>query len=113
LKIDGETQEFLLKHIVKNNNSTQQNLVAYLREQTGCSVSQPTIFRTLKREHITYKKFTPYYLEQKPLLKEIKQFINVVKLLSLQQLAFLDECGFFLSTNPRYGYAPREQRAFT
>jgi len=113
LKISGEVREFLLKYLAQNNTCTQRNLVEYLLEQAGCSVSQATISQALKREYITYKKLTPYYLEQKPLLNKIKQFINIVKLLSSQQLAFLDECGFYLRVNPRYGYSPCGQRAFT
>lgn len=113
LKIGGEVWECLIKYLMQNNTCTQQNLVNYLWEQAGCAVSRSTISRTLKRENITYKKLTPYYLEQKPLLKEIKKFVSVVELLPQQQLAFLDECGFLLSDNPRYGYAPCGQRAFT
>ena len=113
MKISGETQEFLLKRLAKNNTSTQQNLVDYLSEKTNCLVNRSTISRTLKRECVTYKKLTPYYLEQKPLLDEIKQFISIVELLPSHQLTFLDECGFHFNETPRYGYAPCGQRAFT
>ena len=34
-------------------------------------------------------------------------------MLPSRQLVFLDECGFLLSDNPRYGYAPCGQRTFT
>lgn len=103
----------MLTYLAENNTISQQKLADYLLKQTGCLVSQSTISRLLQRERITYKKTTPYFLEQRPLLGEIRQFINIIELLPSRQLIFLDECSFYWDENPRYGYAPRGQRAFT
>ena len=101
----------LLRSYVRQNViTTQQEIVEYLQQTMGLSLSQPTICRVLKRAGITRKKLTYGYYESDP--QQVKRFVRVTQV-RLAKTPFLavDESSFYIFENPRYGYSLKGTRA--
>lgn len=100
--------DFFQSYITTRKTTTQKKLARYL------SVSQPTIYRFLRRNGITYKKISYQSSEQLRNQEKIRHFIDeVVPSLPQFNVFFLDECSFHLNEAPRYGYSMEGSRVIT
>ena len=109
-KIIGNTLELLCSYVFTNNTKTLKEMADYLFQETSHSFSVPTIFRTLKKYNISWKKATKQYFELDK--EKFKQFVkDNYWLLDLNSTYALDECGFNFGGVPRYAYAPTNSRA--
>lgn len=112
-KVSGIDLIYLLCYVLFGKKTlTQQEMADYLEKERGISADQATICRILKRCGITYKRNTQRYLEQKPLLGKIIQFMNMAKNLPQEQIGAMDECGFNFGGFPRCGYSRKGLRSF-
>lgn len=113
LLIDDNTLNFLFDWLQsKETATTLEEMADFLNGEFGKRFSEPTIFRALKRKGITWKKTTPHYLEQIPLLGNVSKYTDKVKLLPQYLIIAVDECGFNLEVVPRYNWSFRGSRSF-
>lgn len=114
-RVSGVDLIFLLCYVLfgkEMETITQQEMVDYLYKERGIKVNQATICRTLKKHGIAYKRNTQRYLERKPLLSKIIQFMEKVKSLPQEQIGAIDECGFNFGGFPRRSYSRKGLRSF-
>ncbi len=84
-----------------------------LRQRGGFPCSLTTIWRTLRRRDLTYKKKSQHADEQNrpDVQRKRRSFRRKVKRIDPQRLVFVDEAGVTTAMTPAYGWAPRGARA--
>jgi len=113
LKFDNEEQ-IIYNSIACNNTLTQKELKNKLQLANAKDISVPTICRKLKRIGITRKR-----LSLIPSERNSQQNIDLraiyaqdITRINNENLVFLDETGFNLHLSRKYGYSPKNSKAF-
>lgn len=93
----------------EHNDDTLEQLKR--RGRFGCSLT--TIWRSLRRQRLTYKKKTRHADERdRPdVQRKRRSFRRRVKRVDPERLVFVDETGVTTAMTPAYGWAPRGERA--
>jgi transposase len=107
--LSADDQQRLKQLAQQHNDDTLEQLKE--RGQFRCSLT--TIWRTLRREGLTYKKKIQHADEQgRPDVQQKRRsFRSKVKRIDVERLVFVDETGVNTAMTPAYGWAPRGERA--
>lgn len=107
-KLDGDAVARLLEAVRQQPDAT----LAELRSRVGVACSIMTIFRALRRHHITRKKKTTHAQERDtPRVQEQRRaFREKLANVAAEHLVFVDETGATTAMGRTYGRAPVGER---
>ena len=99
-----------LRQLVQNQNDAT---LKQLKQQGGFSCTLTTIWRTLRRFNLTYKKKTLHASERDDPKVQTKRrrYRRKVQRIDAKRLIFLDETGVNTAMTPTHAWAPRGERA--
>ena len=99
-----------LQRLVQNQNDAT---LKQLKQQGGFSCTLTTIWRTLRRFNLTYKKKSLHASERDDPKVQIKRrrYRRKVRRIDAKRLIFLDETGVNTAMTPTHAWAPRGERA--
>ena len=102
-------QQRLLRLVRKQNDATLKQL----KRQGNFSCTLTTIWNTLRRLGLTYKKKTLRAAERSrpDVQKKRRRFRRKVRQIQRKRLVFVDETGVNTAMTPTYAWAPRGERA--
>jgi transposase len=107
--LSPDNQRLLQDMIREHNDDTLDQL----RQRCGLDCSLTTIWRTLRRRGLTFKKKTQHADERdRPDVRQKRRsFRRRVKRVEPKGLVFVDETGVTTAMTRAYGWAPRGERA--
>ena len=102
-------QQRLRRLVRKQNDATLKQL----KQQGGFGCTLTTIWNTLRRLGLTYKKKTLHAAERSrpDVQKKRRRFRRKVKRIEPKRLVFVDETGVNTAMTATHGWAPRGERA--
>ena len=109
LALNQRDQERLLELVREHNDATLKQL----KQLGGFTCSLATIWNTLRRLGLTYKKKTLRAAERdRPdVQRKRSRFRKTVERIEPKRLVFVDETGVNTAMTPTHGWAPRGERA--
>lgn len=111
-KLSDEQEDSVLKYIEENSGIFQDQVVEFVLETHGVSISTSTVSRLLIKHGFTRKKGTRLNLKFKEGKgRQFLQDIRPVYELSPVMFASVDEMSVMLNVAPSYGYARKGVRA--
>jgi transposase len=107
--LNPRDQERLRRLVQENNDATLKQL----KQRGGFECTLATIWNTLRRLGLTYKKKTLRAAERnRPDVRRKRgRFRKKVARIEPKRLVFVDETGINTAMTPTYGWAPRGERA--
>lgn len=107
--LNQRDQERLLQLVREHNDATLKQL----KQLGGFTCSLATIWNTLRRLGLTYKKKTLRAAERdRPdVQRKRRRFRKTVEQIKSKRLVFVDETGVNTAMTPTHGWAPRGERA--
>lgn len=104
----------LISVTLMNENSLTQRGLKEVIADAGHNVSQPAVSRLLIAMEFTRKRLTLVPVERNAprILEQRQVYARSINNIPMEKLVFLDETGFNLHTTQRFGYSPKNEKAF-
>ncbi len=101
------------KYVTKNSDARLRDIADAWLAETGTSVSLSAVWYAMHTIGWTHKKKTPIAVERQKseVITKRQEFLKIQQDLDPAKLVFLDESGFRLGSEVRYGWSPRGEDA--